>query len=241
MIRLSQLSKDYRGHHGRRTRALDGVTLHVPPGTALGLVGPNGAGKSTLIRLLLGYLRPSAGEVSIAGLAPRAYVQRFGIGYVPEDVAIPPRWTVRGALQAYAALGRLPHAPAAVGAALERFGLRELAEQRVGTLSKGNRQRLALAQALLGERRLLLLDEPLNGLDPVWIARLRALLAEWRAADPQRVLLVVSHNLPELERGVERAVVLLGGQVRATLEVGGGAPPLEPRVLRLLGAAEAAA
>ena len=75
---------------GRAVRALDGVTLHVPPGTTMGIVGPNGAGKSTLIRLLLGYIRPTAGEVRIDGDVPRAYVTRRGIAYVPEIVAIPP-------------------------------------------------------------------------------------------------------------------------------------------------------
>lgn len=240
MIRLSDVVKEYRAPPWRaaeaRVRALDGVTLEVPPGSALGLVGPNGAGKSTLLKILLGYLRPTSGEVWVDGLPPRAYAERSGIGYVPESVAIPSRWTVRGALEAFAALGEVPEPRARIGAVVERLGLEGLERRRVGALSKGNRQKLALAQALLGERRLLVLDEPLNGLDPVWVARLREILAEWRAADPERVLLVVSHNLAELERGVDRAAVLVDGRVRAVLDVRErGAPSLEARFLELLG------
>ena len=101
-------------------------------------------------------------------------MEREGIAYVPERVAIPPQWTVRGALVAYAMLGDLgDDAPERVEAALRRLGLEELADRRVGRLSKGNVQRLAIAQALLGDRELMVLDEPTDGLDPVWIAELR--------------------------------------------------------------------
>lgn len=235
MIHLSDVVKEYSAPPwraaGGRVRALDGVSLRVEPGTALGIVGPNGAGKSTLIRLLLGYLRPTSGEVRVGGLPPREYAERHGVGYVPESVAIPPRWTVRGALGAFAALGEVPDPHARIDRMVEALGLGGLEGRRVGALSKGNLQKLAIAQALLGPRRLLLLDEPLNGLDPVWVARLRRILDDWRAEDPERVLLVVSHNLPEVERGVDRVAVLAGGRIRAELELreaaGGGAWRLE--------------
>jgi ABC-2 type transport system ATP-binding protein len=235
MIELKDIVKEYGWRPGRRVRALDGISLRVPAGSALGIVGPNGAGKSTLIRLLLGYLRPTSGEARVGGMEPRAYVQHHGIGYVPEEVAIPPRWTVRRALEAYAALGEVAGPHEAVDRTLERFELDPLAGRRVGALSKGNRQRLAIAQAFLAERRILLLDEPLNGLDPLWIVRMRALLEEWRTADPARVLIVVSHNLAELERAVDRAAVLVGGRIGAELDAKAG--PLEPAFLRALGAA----
>lgn len=225
MIELADVVREYRAPPWRaaegRVRALDGVSLEVAPGTALGIVGPNGAGKSTLIRILLGYLRPTSGTVRIGGMAPRDYVERHGIGYVPESVAIPPGWTTRGALEAFAAMGDLPDARARVDATLELLGLAGLARRRVGALSRGNLQKLSLAQALLAPRRLLLLDEPLNALDPVWVARLRGVLAEWRAADPERVMLVVSHNLDELERAVDRVAVIAEGRVRAVLELRG--------------------
>ena len=111
MIQLDEVAKEYGGWiaraRGRVVRALDGVTLHVPPGTAMGIVGPNGAGKSTLIRLLLGYIRPSGGSVRVDGMEPRAYVGARGMGYVPEIVSIPPAWTVGHAMRVYAALAEL--------------------------------------------------------------------------------------------------------------------------------------
>lgn len=242
MIRITELSKTYDASAGRGggvVRALDAVSLQVAAGSALGVIGLNGAGKSTLLRVLLGYIRPSGGEARIRDLSPREYVERHGIAYVPERVAIPPQWTVRGALTAYAMLGNLGvDAAGRVEAAMRRLGLEELAGRKVGRLSKGNVQRLAIAQALLGERELMVLDEPTDGLDPVWIAELREIVAEWRAADPTRVLIMASHNLPEVERLTDRVVVLHAGRVLERLELGSGAPPhLESTFLRLVGGA----
>jgi ABC-type multidrug transport system ATPase subunit len=237
MIRLDQIVKDYRGFRVRPVRALDGVTLGVDPGTALGVIGLNGAGKSTLLRLLLGYLRPSSGEARIAGMHPRAYAEKAGVCYVPERVAIPPARTVRGATEAYAMLANVgDDAAERVEAALSRLGLLELADRKVGTLSKGNLQRLAIAQTLLADRKVMVLDEPTDGLDPVWIAELRKIVADWRAADPERVLIVASHNLPEVERMAERVVVLHQGRVREEIEISPTrtGPVLEEHFLRLV-------
>lgn len=246
MIRLTDVSKEYRGPLfgalGRPVRALEEVSLEVPAGTALGIVGPNGAGKSTLIRLLMGYLRPTGGEVTIDGLAPRRYAERRGIGYVPERIDIPPRWTVRGALTAYALLGEVEPLAVRVDAALRDLGIEELADRRVGALSKGNLQRLALAQALFADRSLLVLDEPTDGLDPEWVARARELLAEWRRADPERVVLFASHNLHEVERVADRVVVLEGGRIRETIDLSGAtAAGLPPYRIEIEGGGEDAA
>jgi ABC-type multidrug transport system ATPase subunit len=244
MIEMEGIAKEYRGPLGlgRRVRALDGVDLSVRPGTALGLVGLNGAGKSTLLRVLLGYVHPTAGRVTVGGLPPRAYVERHGVAYVPERVAIPPQWTVRGALEAYAMLDAAGEDVGdRIEAALRRLGIAPLAERRVGALSKGNLQRLALAQMLLYDRKLMVLDEPTDGLDPVWIAELRAIVEEWRAADPERVLVMASHNLPEVERLTDRVVVLHEGRSRAEVrDAGRGAPMLEQRFLSLVREWEAA-
>lgn len=199
--------------------ALAGLSLEVPAGSALGVVGPNGAGKSTLIRLLLGYLRPTRGTVEIGGLPPRGYVERRGVGYVPERVLIPPRWTVFGALRYYAALGRVPDAEQRVTDALANLGLHEVAGRRIAALSKGNLQRVALAQALLGDRQLLVLDEPTDGLDPEWTARARELLFRWRRDRPGRVLVFASHNLDEVERVADSVAVLRDGRLREMLEL----------------------
>jgi len=223
MIRLDGVEKEYGGWmaraRGRVVRALDGVSLHVPPGTAMGIVGPNGAGKSTLIRLLLGYIRPSGGALRVEGMEPRAYVGSRGMAYVPEVVAIPPAWPVGHAMRFFSALGGLDDPAPKIDAALRRVGMEDAAHRRVGALSKGMLQRVAIAQALLGERRVMVLDEPTGGLDPEWIAELRAIVAEWRAADPARVVLIASHDLDELERTADRVAVLEGGQLREVIDL----------------------
>jgi ABC-2 type transport system ATP-binding protein len=247
MIRLLEVTKEYGGWmaraRGRTVRALDAVSLEVPPGAALGIVGPNGAGKSTLIRLLLGYIRPTAGEVSVGGMPPRAYAEARGVAYVPELATVPPRWTPRFALQAFSALGEVADWRERTAVVMERLGLEEVADRRVGALSKGTQQRLALAQALLGSRAVMVLDEPTTGLDPEWIARLRDLVAEWRREDPARVVVIASHDLDELERTAERVVVLESGKIRETIELGaaGARPAYRLEVEPSAGAAEAVA
>jgi ABC-type multidrug transport system ATPase subunit len=223
MIHLSEVTKEYSGPHrlltGHRVRALDGVSLEVAPGTALALVGPNGAGKSTLIRLLLGYARPTAGAVTLDGLEPRRYVERHGVSYVPEHPDIRPLWTVRGALRVFTALGEVPDHEARIAAVLRRLGLEEQADRRVGTLSRGALQRLAIAQALLARRTLMVLDEPTNGLDPEWTVHLRGIVHGWRRADPRRVLVMASHNLDEVERIADVVAVLRDGRVAETIDL----------------------
>jgi ABC-2 type transport system ATP-binding protein len=223
MIALNEVTKEYAGPiaraTGSRVRALDAVSLHVEPGTALGIVGPNGAGKSTLIRLLLGYLRPSRGTVRIGGLAPRQFVQRHGMGYVSELVAIPPTWTAGGALRTFASLGGVAHAEERVRQEMERLGIEALAGRRISSLSKGNLQRVALAQAFLAPRKVMILDEPASGLDPEWVIALRDHVAAWRRDDPGRVLLVASHNLDEVERVADRVLVLERGRVREVIDL----------------------
>lgn len=223
MIQLSDVTKEFASPwdrvRRRRVRALNGVSLDVPGGTALGIIGPNGAGKSTLIRLLLGYLHPTGGAVRIDGLPPRTYAQRLGIGYVPERIAVPPRWTVRQALRAYAALGEVEPAEERVEDGLRRMGLAEVADRPAAALSKGTLQRLAIAQALLGDRALMILDEPTDGLDPQWTARLRDALAAWRQGGSDRVLLFASHDLEEVERMADRVLVLDEGRVREVIDL----------------------
>jgi ABC-type multidrug transport system ATPase subunit len=185
----------------------------------MGIVGPNGAGKSTLIRLLLGYIRPSGGGVRVDGMEPRVYVGSRGMGYVPETVAIPPAWSVGHAMRVFAALANLDEPAAKIDAALRRVGMEDATHRRVGALSKGMLQRVAIAQALLGERAVLVLDEPTGGLDPEWIAELRAIVAEWRAADSKRVVLIASHDLDELERTTDRVAVLEAGRLREVIDL----------------------
>jgi ABC-type multidrug transport system ATPase subunit len=227
MIHLDQVVKEYGGWLARARSevvpALTGVSLNVPPGTVLGIVGPNGAGKSTLIRILLGYLRPTRGSVTVGGLAPRAYAQRHGVAYVPETPAIAPAWTVDHAMRFYASLAELEEPGPKIDAALQRVGLADTRPRRVGALSKGMRQRLAIAQALLGDRVVMVLDEPTSGLDPEWVAELRGIVAEWRAARAGRVALIASHDLSELERTADRVAVLVSGALREVIDLRAGA------------------
>ncbi|MDR0788374.1 MAG: ABC transporter ATP-binding protein [Gemmatimonadota bacterium] len=218
MIELSDVTKSFAGpwyRGGTEVQALDRINLSVDENTALGVVGLNGAGKSTLIRILLGYARPSSGEARISGLPAREYVERHGIGYVPERLTIPRQRTVRDALRACAALdGGGSSRRHQVDAVIDRFGLTSLADRRVGTLSKGNLQRVGIAQAILGDRQLLVLDEPTDGLDPVWVAELRGILTEWRAGAAGRTLILASHNLTEVARLTDRVLLLHNGRIR---------------------------
>ena len=183
-----------------------------------GLAGPNGAGKSTLISLLLGYLEPTAGTISIAGMKPRAFVERHGIGYLSELIAIPPRWTLEEALRRYAILAGLADAeiPGRTRRVIELLGLEEQHGKRVKQLSKGNLQRLGLAQALLRDERVIILDEPTHGLDPVWTQRFRDVVDALRR--PGRAIFIASHNLDELQRLADRVAIIDRGRLQRIVE-----------------------
>lgn len=222
MIELRDLGKAY-GTRRSPVHALQAVSLAVGPGV-WAVVGPNGAGKSTLLGLVLGFLRPTSGTVRIAGSPPRRYLRRHGAAYLPERFRLPPEWPVRAALRALARLEGGPgDATARADRALERLGLEAQADRRVGALSRGLNQRLGLAQAILAERDLVVLDEPTEGLDPLWRVRFRDLVAEMRAAG--RTVLLASHELAEVERVADRAILLDEGRVREVLDVQGPEGP----------------
>ena len=207
---------------GRSVRAVDDLTLTIGGSEVFGLAGPNGAGKSTLISLLLGYLEPTDGSLRIAGMRPRAFVERHGIGYLSELVAIPPRWKLEETLYRYGTLaGVRAHA---LGSRVEEviglLGLDEHRGKRVKQLSKGNLQRLGLAQALLREERVLILDEPTHGLDPVWTQRFRDIVQALRR--PGRAIFIASHNLDELQRLADRVAIMDRGRLQRVVEPRGG-------------------
>jgi ABC-2 type transport system ATP-binding protein len=222
VIALESVSKVYRSLGGRVVvPALSDFSLAVARGEVVGIAGPNGAGKSTMISLILGYLAPTAGRVLIEGLAPRAYVESRGVGYLTELVAVPPRWTVQGSLRRFAVLGGLNgSARRRVEAAIEVVGLGEHRSKTVKQLSKGTLQRLGLALALLSDRELVILDEPTHGLDPLWTQRFRDIVLALRR--PDRAILIASHNLDELERVADRVAIIHQGRLQRVVVSGQG-------------------
>lgn len=209
MIDIAALGKTYRSLLGSRTvRALHDVSLRIPAGEVVGIAGPNGAGKSTLISLLLGLLRPTSGSVRIDGRHPRAYVESRGAAYLPELLHLPPRWSVETTLRRHATLAGVPGAdiPSRTARMVEWLGLAEHRDKDVRQLSKGTLQRLGLAQALIADSDLVVLDEPTHGLDPLWTQRFRDIVRELRR--PGRAILIASHDLDELERLTDRVAIL---------------------------------
>ena len=220
MIQFDSVTKRY-GSRRSGTEALRSVSFAIPRGSAFAVVGPNGAGKTTLFAVMLGFLRPTSGSISIDDATPRDYVRRHGVGYVPERFAPPPQWRVRDALRALARLDRAPRGHA--DEAIERWGLADHADMELGELSHGLLQRVGLAQALMAPRELVVLDEPAEGLDPIWRVRLRETVLELR--DEGRTVLIASHDLAEVERVTGHALLLDAGRVRDVLETRPAATP----------------
>jgi len=209
VIAADQLTKWY----GPRL-AVDRISLAVDAGEIMGLLGPNGSGKTTILRILAGYLRPSAGTARIAGLdvVDDSLAARRCVGYVPEDVPLYGGMAVREFL---VFMGRLkgltaPGLSGAVSEAMHRLRLEQMHDVQIGRLSRGYRQRVAIAQALLGNPALLILDEPTNGLDPRQIIEMRELI---RSLGGERTILVTSHILGEIERVADRVAILLDGRL----------------------------
>ncbi|HEX8851348.1 MAG TPA: ABC transporter ATP-binding protein [Gemmatimonadaceae bacterium] len=221
MIEYAGVGHTYAPLGGRRVRAVEDMTFTVRAGEVFGIAGPNGAGKSTMIAMLLGFLAPSEGRITVDGRAPRDFVEREGIGYLSELVDIHPRWRARQAMVRFALLAGIPAATldARVGQVMQLLALEEHAGKRMKELSKGTRQRLALGQALLGETRVLVLDEPTHGLDPLWTQHFRELVPSLRR--PDRAILIASHNLDELERLADRVAIVDRGRLQRIVETRG--------------------
>jgi len=201
------------------TTALDDASLTVPTGTITGLFGPNGAGKTTLLRILTGLTRPDSGSASLFGRSSFEPAARASLGFLPEVVNFPAGPTAREFLLLHAALAGLDAtvAPRRVNALAERLGISSALDQRAASLSKGTRRRVGLANALLSEPSILLLDEPSADLDPVGRRELESLLAEERARGC--AILISSHLLLEMEPLASRAVMLNRGKVLAEGDV----------------------
>jgi ABC-2 type transport system ATP-binding protein len=193
-------------------RAVTDVSFAIKQGEIVGLLGPNGSGKSTIFRMLTGYLVPTSGSIEVAGhdVVADSVAVRHAIGYVPEDAPLYDHMRVSEFLHFMANIKGLRGAAAraAVEAAAERLDLTRVMTLLTGKLSRGFRQRVSIAQALLGDPKVLVLDEPTSGLDPHQVIAVRGLIQSLAGS---RTVLVASHILPEIERIASRVMILLDG------------------------------
>jgi ABC-type multidrug transport system ATPase subunit len=202
VIEIQNVSKQFY-----TLKALEKVSLTIPHGEVIGLLGPNGAGKTTLIKLIAGVLFPSAGQIK----------PTFGawpiIGYKPERLLYPNNLKVHEYLEVVAQLSNIPraHVAAEVSRSLRRVGLQEAAQKKIKTCSKGMRQRLGLAQILIGDPPLLLVDEPSNGLDPEGQEDIIRCLQELHAAG--KTIVMSSHQLAEVTEVCTQLIILNRGKV----------------------------
>ena len=204
-------AKNLTKHYGD-VRAVDGINLSVQRGEIYGFLGRNGAGKTTAIRMMLGLIRPTSGEVEVLGTAIEPGTRSvFGkVGYLVESATAYPNLTVRENLDIQRRLTKTDES--AVGRVIQQLGLSRYADRPAAGLSQGNRQRLALARALIHDPELLILDEPVNGLDPAGIVEVRKLLL--RLADEQGVTIFLSsHILSEIAQIADRIGVIHDGKI----------------------------
>ena len=211
MISALGLEKHFSG-----TVALGGVSFEVGQGKVVGLLGPNGAGKTTCMRILCGFLAPSAGTARVAGhdVRQESLAVRQSVGYLPEGAPLYPELRVSEQLELAARLRGIRRRQRAgeIDTVVERCGLKDMRRRIVGQLSKGYRQRVGLAMALLGSPPLLVLDEPTAGLDPNQIREIRALLRELGG---KQTVLLSSHILSEIEAVCEEVLIIDRGRLVA--------------------------
>jgi ABC-2 type transport system ATP-binding protein len=211
MITVRNLSRKYG-----ETTAVHDVSLHIPKGEIVGLLGHNGAGKTTIMKILTGYLEPTSGSVTIGGVdvvADRAGAQRQ-IGYLPENAPLYPEMLVQEYLFTMAELRGIPEAgrTRAVAEAVQQTGLAQHLLTPISALSKGYRQRVGIAQAILHKPEVLVLDEPTNGLDPMQIQSMRALI---KRLGRTTTIILSTHILQEIEAVCDRVLVVINGRLVA--------------------------
>jgi ABC-2 type transport system ATP-binding protein len=207
MIKVEGLTKDY----GAR-RAVDNLTFHAEPGEIVGFLGPNGAGKTTTMRILSGFMPPSAGTAQVAGfdVVENSLEVRRRVGYLPETVPLYPDMSVFGYLKFMADLRHLSDAEDRVDEVLEMVNMSDRADGYIANLSKGMRQRVGLAQALIHRPEVLILDEPTIGLDPAQIIEVRNLI---RNLGADRTVLLSTHILSEAQQLCNRILIINKGRI----------------------------
>jgi ABC-2 type transport system ATP-binding protein len=246
MIIANGLTKDY----GSR-RAIENLKFEAKQGEVVGFLGPNGAGKTTTMRILTGYMPPTYGKATVAGydVVAESIEVRKRVGYLPETVPLYPDMTVFEYLKFMADLRHLPNAEDMVDEALEKVGMADRSEGYISNLSKGMRQRVGLAQALLHKPEVLILDEPTIGLDPAQVVEVRNIIRE---VGKERTVLLSTHILSEAQQLCDRVLIInkghivvedspdnlqsrLVGGTRAILRVRGESDELVPKLKELAG------
>ncbi len=211
MIKVENLTKRYAGH-----TAVKDLSFEVGKGEIMGFLGPNGAGKSTTMKILSSFMPATSGRASIAGydVFEQSLQARAHLGYMPENVPLYTEMRVTEYLDYRAALKGVPHRRIneRVGDVKELCGLKEVEKKLIGSLSKGFRQRVGLADALVHEPDLLILDEPTSGLDPNQIRQVRDLI---KNLGKQHTILLSTHILPEVEMTCSRVIIINKGRIEA--------------------------
>ncbi len=215
MIEAEGLTKIY----GNQVVAIEEVTFRVERGQIVGFLGPNGAGKTTTMRILTGYMPPTRGRARIAGYDTvlQSLEARRHIGYLPETVPLYPEMRVRAYLSFMAEIRGVPNRKAAVERAMALTGLEGQADALIGKLSKGYRQRVGLAQAILHNPDVLILDEPTIGLDPRQVREVRDLIRE---LGKTHTILLSTHILAEVQQICDRVLIIHRGRIRADMTLG---------------------
>ena len=215
-IRAANLSKTFRDFwHRPRVEAVRSISFDVPAGQVFGLLGPNGSGKSTTIKMILGLLFPTAGALEVLGASPRSTAVKSRIGYLPEESYLYPNLTPLETLGFYARLFRLPAAEARIriDQLLDMIGLSHARHRPVGEFSKGMARRIGLAQALLNDPDLVILDEPTAGLDPQGTRQVKDLILALAARG--KTVLLTSHLLADVEDVCRQVAILFNGRILA--------------------------
>lgn len=209
MIRVEGLTKDYGPH-----RAIDDLTFNAEEGEILGFLGPNGAGKTTTMRILCGYMPPTLGKAEVSGydVVDQSLEVRRRVGYMPETVPLYPDMTVFDYLKYMADLRHLKNVEDRVDGVIEKMNLEKRASSYISSLSKGLRQRVGLAQAIIHDPEVLILDEPTIGLDPAQIIEVRNLIRE---LGREHIVLLSTHILSEAQQVCNRVIIINNGKIVA--------------------------
>lgn len=211
-IEVKNLKKDFKLSKNRHIFALNGISFSIEKGEIFGFIGPNGAGKTTAIKILLGFIQPTAGEVRIMGNEPEIARFNLRIGYMPEDHSYYPHLKVKDFLKYLAELSSDPDAiTEKVEKVIESFNLEKVYDRRMDDLSLGWNKKVALAAAFVDDPELIVLDEPTSSLDPIAVEEFTDLLKESKAKN--KTILYSSHQLSEVERIADRICIIDRGEI----------------------------